>query len=348
MTTDITRYSDDALIAETARAAAMERHATAELLTLLIEVERRKLHLHLGHSSMFVFCTRTLRLSEQAAYSRITAARAARRFPGILSRLADGALSLSSVGLLAPHLTEETADAMLEAACGKSTREVERLIASWHPQPDVPGVLRALPVTAAAVPAGEPSGGRRTAPPVEVSGELSAQPAANPAQTRLSALKTTPRAVVAPIASRRYLLRLTIGQDTHDKLQRALALLRHSVPDGDTEKILNRALDALLDQVERTKYARASRPRASASTIGNGRHVPGAVKRQVWKRDGGRCVFRGADGTCGETAFLEYHHVIPFAAGGETSADNLQLRCRSHNQYETVVDQSTKQAELWA
>jgi hypothetical protein len=25
---------------------------------------------------------------------------------------------------------------------------------------------------------------------------------------------------------------------------------------------------------------------------------------------------------------------MPFAAGGETSADNLALRCRSHNQFE--------------
>jgi hypothetical protein len=33
-------------------------------------------------------------------------------------------------------------------------------------------------------------------------------------------------------------------------------------------------------------------------------------------------------------AFLEYHHVVPFAAGGETSAKNLELRCRAHNQYE--------------
>lgn len=33
-------------------------------------------------------------------------------------------------------------------------------------------------------------------------------------------------------------------------------------------------------------------------------------------------------------AFLEYHHVVPFAAGGETSAKNLELRCRGHNQYE--------------
>jgi len=66
--------SDDALVAETTRVAAAERRSTSELLALLIEVERRGLHLALGHASLFVYCTRTLLFAEQTAYSRITAA----------------------------------------------------------------------------------------------------------------------------------------------------------------------------------------------------------------------------------------------------------------------------------
>ena len=73
--TTIADLSDDALNAAAKRAAQCERTATADLLRLLIEVERRGLHLALGHSSMFMYCTRVLLLSEQAAYSRITAAR---------------------------------------------------------------------------------------------------------------------------------------------------------------------------------------------------------------------------------------------------------------------------------
>jgi hypothetical protein len=42
-----------------------------------------------------------------------------------------------------------------------------------------------------------------------------------------------------------------------------------------------------------------------------------------------------ADGRrCNERAFVEFHHVRPWAAGGEASADNIQLRCRRHNDYE--------------
>jgi hypothetical protein len=54
----------------------------------------------------------------------------------------------------------------------------------------------------------------------------------------------------------------------------------------------------------------------------------------VWQRDEGRCAFVGRTGRCRETAFLEFHHVAPYAAGGAATADNIQVRCRAHNQYE--------------
>jgi 5-methylcytosine-specific restriction endonuclease McrA len=65
-----------------------------------------------------------------------------------------------------------------------------------------------------------------------------------------------------------------------------------------------------------------------------GRYVRAAEKRKVWARDQGQCAFVGAKGRCVERGFLEFHHVIPFAEGGETTAENLQLRCRAHNAYE--------------
>jgi 5-methylcytosine-specific restriction endonuclease McrA len=62
--------------------------------------------------------------------------------------------------------------------------------------------------------------------------------------------------------------------------------------------------------------------------------VAAAVKREVWARDGGQCAFVGTAGRCTERGFLEYHHVIPFADGGETNVSNLELRCRAHNGFE--------------
>src|SRR5512133_1516727 len=137
--------SDVALVAEVSRLAQGERTATAQLLASLIEFDRRRLYLPEGFPSLFAYCTQHLHLSEHAAYHRIEAARAAQRFPEILGLLEEGALSLTAVGLLRPHLTEENHRAVLAAARHAGKRAVEELVARLHARPDVRASVRKLP-----------------------------------------------------------------------------------------------------------------------------------------------------------------------------------------------------------
>jgi 5-methylcytosine-specific restriction endonuclease McrA len=119
--------------------------------------------------------------------------------------------------------------------------------------------------------------------------------------------------------------------------------MRHRLPDGDPAVIFERALTLLRAHLERQKCAAAAKSshdeRDEKRTTGSGRtrHVPAAVRRAVWARDAGRCAFVGTHGRCTERGFLELHHVEPFAAGGETTNGNLQLRCRAHNAYEATL-----------
>jgi 5-methylcytosine-specific restriction endonuclease McrA len=53
--------------------------------------------------------------------------------------------------------------------------------------------------------------------------------------------------------------------------------------------------------------------------------IPEAVRREVFRRDGGRCV------TCGSDELLQFDHVIPVALGGASTPENLQLLCASCN-----------------
>ena len=126
--------SDDQLLTETKRLAACERSATAALLRSLVEVDSRRLYLREGCSSLFTYCTQVLHLSEGAAYNRIEAARAARRFPSVLTALEDGSLTLGSARLLAPHFTLENHDQLIAAARHKSKRDVELLVATLAPK----------------------------------------------------------------------------------------------------------------------------------------------------------------------------------------------------------------------
>jgi len=113
--------------------------------------------------------------------------------------------------------------------------------------------------------------------------------------------------------------------------------LRREVPDGDPALIFDRALTLLLEDTARKKLGAAGRPRPGRSRPGS-RHISAEVKRRVWVRDRGQCAFIAKTGRrCTERTYLEFHHVEPYAAGGEASPRNISLRCRGHNIYEAEL-----------
>src|SRR2546426_1678914 len=136
--------SDEELVAQVKLLARREHEATASLIAHLAELDARRLYLGAGFSSLFTYCCEVLHLSEPAAYNRIEAARAARRFPIILGMLGEGSLSLATVRLLSSHLTAENHQELLAAATGKSKRQVEELLVQYFPRPDVPPSVRKL------------------------------------------------------------------------------------------------------------------------------------------------------------------------------------------------------------
>ena len=142
------------------------------------------------------------------------------------------------------------------------------------------------------------------------------------------------RPELKPITPDLYKIQFTVSKDTHDKLRRAQDLLRHQNPSGDPAVIFDKAVTLLIEHVERVKHASTGRPQRARTGRSESRHIPARVRRQVWQRDDGRCAFVGTKGRCRETGCLEYHHVTPFAAGGASTVDNIELRCRAHNAFE--------------
>jgi hypothetical protein len=139
---------------------------------------------------------------------------------------------------------------------------------------------------------------------------------------------------IKPLAPERFKIQFTIDRRTYDALRQIQDMMRHTIPDGDLAVIFSRALSLLLLDVSRKKWADTTTQRTPRSTDLTSRHVPAAVKREVWRRDGGQCAFRGQHGRCSETGFLEFHHLVPYARRGATTTANLELRCRAHNVYE--------------
>jgi hypothetical protein len=215
------------------------------------------------------YCFDNLRLSNDAAYNRVAAARAVRRFPVILDQLADGSVNVTTVKLLRPVLTRENHLAVLAEARHRSNREVKVIVARLAPQPDVPSSIRKLPAPRTIVPCPV------VAPPGEEDGSVAPPPVFVPPPDR--------RPVIAPLTLERYRLQFTVSKEN------------------------------------------------------GSRDIPAHVRRAVWRRDDGRCAFEGRSGRCSERTFLEWHHVRPHGHHGPATVENISLRCRAHNVYESEL-----------
>jgi hypothetical protein len=330
--------SDHDLLARVGVLAGKEREASVELVAHLAALDARPaLYAAEGHGSLFTYCTEVLRLSEDATCNRIQAARACRDFPMILDLLASGAMSLTSIRMLRPHLTPENHEAVLARACGRSRRAIEALVAELAPRPDVPSSVRKLP---AAVPAPTflPAA---TSPATRVEVATPGSPESAPPVSSPPPPLTTRRPIIQTTSPERYRVQFTIGKESHDKLRRVQVLLRREIPDGDPAAIFDRAVSLLLERVEKAKLGAAAKPRP-ARPIRPGadrqRDIPSHVQRAVSQRDRGQCAFVSKGGhRCTERTFLEFHHIVPYALGGLATVENISLRCRRHNQYEAEL-----------
>jgi 5-methylcytosine-specific restriction endonuclease McrA len=235
----------------------------------------------------------------------------------VYALLADGRLHLTAVVMLAPYLTPENADELLAAAAHQSKAGIEQLLAERFPRPDLPARIEAL---AQAMIIGAPSPG--TVKTTDL--QLAPGPVGPPEPARPG---------VAPLAPGRYALQFTVGQGTYEKLRYAQALLGHALPTGELPAVFERALDALIARLEQRKFAATDRPRRRRPSA-TARHVPAAVRRAVWARDGGRCTFVNEAGQrCPARTRLEFDHIEPVAMGGKATVNGVRLLCRVHNEH---------------
>jgi 5-methylcytosine-specific restriction endonuclease McrA len=319
-------HTDNEVASDLTRLAAQSRCSIVELVACLEEFDRRRLYLPLGFTSIYRYCEEMLHLREGAAYRRIEVARASRRCPELLEMVQDGRLSLATACLIAPRLGTDRIPALLRQAAFKSKREVERLVAAFYPLPPVPSVIRKLPEPKTLeIPIAETK--------LETVGEappLLARPAVPPPPP------SSPRPVLAALSEAHYKLQVTISAAARERLQQIQDLMRHRLPNGDPAAIVEHALEVLHAELLKQKAAQVAKPRTGRqASEAKGRYIPASVRREVWRRDQGRCAFRGQDGrTCGSGDGVEFHHAQPYAVGGQATARNIEMRCRAHNGFE--------------
>ncbi|HWL85292.1 MAG TPA: HNH endonuclease signature motif containing protein, partial [Polyangiaceae bacterium] len=212
-----------------------------------------------------------------------------------------GEIHLTALLLLREHLTEDNHDDLLRAASGKTKGQVQELLATRFPRPDVPSLIQVMPEASASLPA-----------------------AAAPAP------KT---ACVEPLSPERYRVQFTATAELKEKIERAANLMRHTNPSGDLSVIVKRAIDLLIAELEKQRLGKTKHPaKGSPRKSTRPGYVTRAVRREVFERDGEQCTFIDKAGRrCESRAFLELDHGNPRALGGTDDATNLSIRCRRHN-----------------
>jgi hypothetical protein len=231
----ISSLSDSELLANTRTLIGRSNQVLAALLAHLGEVEARGLHRTRACSSLYAYCIYELRLSEDAAVSRVAAARLTRRFPELLDAVAAGELHLTGLLMLGPHLTRENLRDALARAKHRTKKEVAKLVRILDPLPSVPARIEALGPSPLAGIHTQPTWAEQVASFCAVRELL---PGDRPADWVEPGKLSVPERIEAPLGKPlQYKVQFTATEEYVDLIERAAALLSNGGEDDGIEQI---------------------------------------------------------------------------------------------------------------
>jgi hypothetical protein len=333
----------DRSVAELVRA---ENRHVALVIAHIAAISRRKGELERGYPNLFEYCVRRLNLSEGSVALRIQVANVARRFPQVLASLAEGRISLSVAGRLAPHLMEENVERLLQDCAGMSKRAVEEYLVTLKPKPAFEPSIRKHPSAGRVDERARAESEHGTSKAAERSG------AAPPLERASPRPSPAPRGLLEPARPELYNFRFAAGKAFKEKLVRLAEVLGVESPERNMAEVLERALDLALERkdpqkrherrLERERRREApsgepcpgeiSKSDSGASAPAKSRYIPLEVRESVLAEAGYRCEFSGPDGVrCSSRTGLEIEHERPFAIFKSHDKRFLRAYCPMHN-----------------
>jgi HNH endonuclease/Holliday junction resolvase RuvA-like protein len=337
------------------RLARERAAADAEEGRWLLLAWRSAAHVHLGHGSFGEYVERLLGYSPRATREKLRVAEALERLPRSAQALQQGALSWCAARELTRVATEETEAAWLEAAHGKTTRQIEALVAGKQPgePPPAPSCEDEMPAP------------RRHVLRFEVSPETFATFREAMHNLRRSAggdlgddallLAMARQALGAPSDDSRSSYRVSYqvcpacgrgAQLASGELVAVGAdIVAMAACDGESIGVHpapphpppaneNRSAPKDTEAVATSPAAHVGHsrqpvpPSPAAAHVGRARQgVPPALRRTVLERDHRSCRVPG----CKNSHFVDVHHLQPRSEGGKNTLENLITLCTAHH-----------------
>jgi len=110
------------------------KDAEVDLLEILQEVEKHRVHYHKGCSSLFDYTVQKLRLSEDVAYSLIRVFRKSREVPELKEAMRAGEMTLTNAKRIASVLSPKNQQVWIQKAKTLSSRQLEKELAAVNPK----------------------------------------------------------------------------------------------------------------------------------------------------------------------------------------------------------------------
>lgn len=304
--------NDQELISRTENLAREERDLLTKVLHHLCEIDRRKLFSALGYKSLFEFTVKKLGYSEDQACRRISAMRLLREMPELESKINEGALNLTHLGMAQNLFRQEK----------KMDREISK--------------NKKMEIFA-----------RIAAKPVREAESLLISYSSNPVVLRPDRVRTISeeRVELKFTASKELLEKIETlkGYLAHSQPDISLGELVEKLCDLGVKQWAPSNKGLKLSQESCTAESPAApretciKNQRSGSSERRSRTLSSKTRRRIFRESENKCS------RCRSTYGLEIDHVKPRALGGTNAPGNLRVLCRACNQRQGIESLGLRQ-----
>lgn len=307
----IGNHFTDRLHEQALETANRYKHAEANLIEILQQIEEHRVHLKKGHPSLFQYVISELDLSESVAYNLISVSRKAREVPALAVEILKGVITLSNARKIVPVLNPQNQAIWLEKARTLSQRQLEKEIVKVRPESATPE--KASYVTENRVR-------------LELGLAEKDMLRLRRVQDLISQAKRRPVTLEEAL--------VTLSEDylkRHDPLERA-----------KRQKVRNGLKPSSTKRTQPVSLPKPISPRKREP-------IPANLLHQVNLRDERRCTFLSHQGMdtqnldaqnlntnaarCNQTRWIEIHHKTPVSQGGGNTLENLTTLCAAHHKW---------------
>ncbi|PIR23589.1 MAG: hypothetical protein COV44_01965 [Deltaproteobacteria bacterium CG11_big_fil_rev_8_21_14_0_20_45_16] len=311
------KLKDDELLGHIQNISASERKIYADIIEALEEIERRKLYLARGYSSLFSFCTEFLKYSEGAAQRRIASMRLVKILPPAEKSIVKTKIEAGSINLT--HLSK-VSQALRTMPKTLKAPEKMKLIESLENTTKDECERKLIEAGA------KPVFKREDLRPI------------NSEEYRLSINLDT-----ESLQALQEYIALTAHQNPWASKEKAVCMAIQSALELEKKKrtgeITSKAPEKSSSRAKLKEHNDSSKDFTAAVAAKPRRYICAKTKRKVWSRDKGVCQYVDpkTGRSCQSKHALQLDHIHEFAKGGGNEAINLRLLCAAHNRHRRSV-----------